>query len=178
MVDRRSFLRGLVLSVTASGLILPTSAEALVLGDRYQRLVTSIRAVIDGDQIYKKQFDGVASKQIEREYSAAWQSHRPQYMADMAEMFRVITEEFGDMTALRVDEEGTTQRLTQMFYNSDRFFDILDESELRKHEDMIVAIATPRILLTRYGVNSDGMTNNPYWKTFTQRYAHPVLALL
>jgi hypothetical protein len=188
MIDRRNFLRGLVMSVTASGLILPTSAQALVLGDRYQRLVTSLRAIIDGNKIYQN-IDGLSfstitapdgtplgraviadTKEARRERTAAWQAYKPQYQHDIAEMFRVLAEDFGDMTAWKVDPEGTTRRVAQIIYDPEMHFDILDENELRQHEDIIVAVATLRILLTRYRVSTEGVSKSPHFKTFLIRY--------
>lgn len=155
-MNRRSFLRGIIL--TTGGLILPTAAQALILGDRYHRLVESIRAVLDGAKIEKACWatgmmvsTGPCRKQERldaREAFNAWEAFKPEYTRRFETMMMVLLEDFGDMTSMTVDPDGTKEKINKVFC-SETEIDILSEDDLRRHEDVLVVIGVMRTLTVK-----------------------------
>lgn len=164
MIDRRTFIRSLAIAC-GSGLILPSSAEALVLGDRYNRLVTAIRDVLDSNSLVK----GLA----EPDRTAVLKQHN--YTTKVDELMRVIIEEFDNMTPLKIDPVGTQHRVSEFFSNA-RALDILSEDELRQYEDIIIAIGVVRTLLHHYRIRmnpTEGLVD--YWNIYGDRYGDLIL---
>ncbi len=172
MIGRRSFLRGLVLS-SATGLILPTAAQALILGDRYERLVTAIRTLLDSNT----RLEGYRS-----EHNLV-KIDTPRYQAQLAngfaendrnfdEYLRIILEDFGDTTAITADYEGISLRVA-MLLNQPITIDIMSEDELRQHEDIIIAIAVTKSLLSVHRIRVKAATER--FNVFAARYRGLIL---
>ncbi len=157
-MDRRSFIGSLL--VSGSGLILPTHAQALIMGDRYVRLVGNLKGFINKHEYVEAIAPNLC--QSRDEHKACLDEN--QYFETLNHLMEQMLTDFSDKTPMINNLAAMQDKVTALL-NGTLPIDVLSETDLRKYEDCIVIVGVTRYLMT---VINAYIYNRPKLGAFTK----------
>jgi hypothetical protein len=143
--------------VVSSSIILPTPAEAFVLGSRYQELVNRLIDVrINHSLIFE-------TKEQVRLYVM------DDFCRSVIEVCSFMLKEFSDISPLFTSRNEMFEVRTQLMSGNINAINVLDENELKKYNDVLIAYSV-ECYLSRFikGLNLDRTVSN--YSNFAEEY--------
>ncbi len=189
-INRRGFLGSLIAGGT--GLILPNTAQALVFGDRYVRLVSVIStlksktetfyAIAGGDKGLALSSEAPARSRFPAKADvlshAVYSSVRIMALADASyvQAFENYFDTlFTDFATMPISLNEASQKIADILMGT-LSIDMLSDADLRQYEDYIVSIAAVRYLMTdiKAPLVREGKSRE-YIHRYTDTYHHLIV---
>ncbi len=167
-INRRGFLGSLL----AGALILPTQAQALIMGDRYVRLVASLKGVIDKNKLAT----GFQPKLSRNMFMIDKQAHEEflnsiEYYETLEHLMNQMLTEFN---AKPVDVAAAQSQITALF-NKEIVIDVMSDADLRRYEDCIVTVGVMRYLFSDKKIYIRNRGKLPSLKLFTNYFHYLIV---